>query len=233
MEIKKSRTGLHLIVGVLLGIIICVGVIFATYELGYLTFDTKEENETVVSDDDEDSKNAEEVTIDNIYGFGSGKVTNANGITYTLTTPTHATGINLNLDTTGTKVTLSINPTLVNEAYSLGWVTAAESYIYEPYEITFDQKVIDIFFGGIGQDVVGDTILFLMEDKTIEYIPVKTALMAGTDNLKSYGTISGISDVVKFYEANAKASTSGFQTILVETKDGTLYDLRPIINNGQ
>ena len=45
MENKKSKTGLHVFVGILLGIIICVGVVFATYSLGYLTFNQVEETE--------------------------------------------------------------------------------------------------------------------------------------------------------------------------------------------
>lgn len=232
METKKSRTGLHVFLGIMLAILICGGVVFASYSLGYLTFNKEETINGNVEENEDDITT--EPSNNNTYedlGFDSSKVTNANGNTYTLTVPSHATGINISLDEAGTKATLGINNALVNETYALGWTVDSNNYTYDLHEITFNQKVTDIFFGGIGQDATGDIILFLMEDGTVEYIPVKQALSKGIDNLRSYRTISGISDVVKFYQASVSVGTSGANTVLVQTKDGRLYDLSSIINN--
>ena len=60
MESKKSKTGLHVIVGILLGIIICGGVVFATYSLGYLTFNQAEEPTKVeTNNESKDDNNSE------------------------------------------------------------------------------------------------------------------------------------------------------------------------------
>lgn len=78
----------------------------------------------------------------------------------------------------------------------------------------------------------GDIILFLMDDGTIEYIPVYKALVtSGVDGLISYGTLQDLKDIVKFYSVGAIRNPVGSSvTILAQTKDGTLYDLAPIIN---
>ena len=83
---------------------------------------------------------------------------------YALKNKLHADGINISLDDTQMKATVSVNRNLVNQSYALGWVTATEDYVYEPHEISFDQKVVDIFFGGIGQDSSGDTIFIKCPD---------------------------------------------------------------------
>ena len=71
-----------------------------------------------------------------------------------------------------------------------------------------------------------------MSDGTVEYIPVYQALLSnGIEGLTSYGVLPNITDVVKFYTVNASAGMSGSVSILAQTKDGTLYDLAPIINN--
>lgn len=230
MEKKKNRTGLRVFGGILVGIALCLIAGFVLYNQGYVTINANNAEKDKVKEETKDEEKGKETTTNNNYnnlGFDSSKVTNANGNNYTLTVSSHTSGINISLDSTRTKVTLAINNALVNEAYALGWITNSNNYVYDPHEITFSKKIVDIFFGGIGQDASGDVILFLMEDGTVEYIPLKAALSAGIENLKSYGTLSGLSDVVKFYQANANNSI----TILAQTKDGTTYDLSTIVNN--
>ena len=71
-----------------------------------------------------------------------------------------------------------------------------------------------------------------MEDGTIAYIPVYQTLSTnGAEGLATYQTISNVKDVVKFYTANVTSGTSSGVTVLAQTKDGTLYDLAPMINN--
>ena len=102
----------------------------------------------------------------------------------------------------------------------------------ENQTITFNNKISDVVFSGIGQDATGDTILFLMEDGTVAYIPVyQTLTTNGIEGLTSYKTISDLTDVVKFYTANVTSGVSSSVTVLAQTKDGTIYDLEPMINS--
>ena len=108
-----------------------------------------------------------------------------------------------------------------------------DEYTYEDKQLTFDKNIKDIFYGGVGQDASGDIILFLIDDGTVEYIPVYQALStSGIDGLVSYGALQGVEDVIKFYTAYAMVGLTGnYSTTLIQTEDGTLYDLAPIIND--
>ena len=229
MENKKSKTGLHVFVGILLGIIICGGVVFATYSLGYLTFNQAEEPEKTETNNEENNETEEDVN-DNSLDFDTSKIVNSNSDTYTLVNNGHT--INISLDETRKVVTLSYNRKVLSDTYTLNWdLTGVEDYVYENKQLNFEKEIKDIYFGGIGQDATGDIILFLMSDGTVEYIPVYQALLSnGIEGLTSYGVLPNITDVVKFYTVNASAGMSGSVSILAQTKDGTLYDLAPIIN---
>ena len=228
MENKKSKTGLHIFIGTLLGILICGGVVFATYSLGYLTFSSQEEPNKVESNNEETT---EEDTNASSLDFDTSKVINGNGTQYYLTN--YNGTIDIRLDETRKIATLNYNRKILSDTYGLNWdTTGIDEYTYEDKQLTFDKNIKDIFYGGVGQDVSGDIILFLMEDGTVEYIPVYQALAtSGVDGLVSYGTLQGVEDVIKFYTAYAMVGLTGnYSTTLIQTKDGTLYDLAPIIN---
>ena len=225
---KKSKTGLHIFIGTLLGILICGGVVFATYSLGYLTFSSQEEPNKVESNNEETT---EEDTNASSLDFDTSKVINGNGTQYYLTN--YNGTIDIRLDETRKIATLNYNRKILSETYGLNWdTTGIDEYTYEDKQLTFDKNIKDIFYGGVGQDVSGDIILFLMEDGTVEYIPVYQALAtSGVDGLVSYGTLQGVEDIIKFYTAYAMVGLTGnYSTTLIQTKDGTLYDLAPIIN---
>ena len=225
--VKKPKTWLHVFVGILVGLILCLGVGFVLYTQDFLQFSTSSEEDNTNSNAEVPSEaNTSEDTVVNLdFDFDSTKVINSNVDGYTLTIPDHADGINISLDDTQMKATVSVNRNLVNQSYALGWVTATEDYVYEPHEISFDQKVVDIFFGGIGQGSSGDTILFLMEDGTVEYLPLKKAYATNNKSLNSYGSLPGISNIVKFYSANANSQMGSGITILAQDNEGNLYDL--------
>lgn len=231
MENKKSKTGLHIFVGILLGIIICGGVVFATYSLGYLTFNQVEETEKTETNNEENNEAEEEVS-DNSLDFDTSKIVNSPADSYEL--QNYNGTINVRLDNTRKIATLSFNRKTLSDTYGLNWDTigVVEGTV-EDKTITFTQGVKDVYVGGIGQDMSGDVILFLMDDGTVEYIPVYKALSTGgVDGLTSYGTLQDLKDVVKFYSVMAIRNPVGSSvTILAQTKDGTLYDLAPIINN--
>lgn len=232
MENKKSKTGLHVFVGILLGIIICGGVVFATYSLGYLTFNQVEETEKTETNNEENNETEEDIS-DNSLDFDTSKIVNSNGNADTYTLANYGHTINISLDETRKVVTLSYNRKVLSDTYTLNWdLTGVEDYVYENKQLTFEKEIKDIYFGGIGQDATGDIILFLMSDGTVEYIPVYQALLSnGIEGLTSYGVLPNITDVVKFYTVNASTGMIGSVSILAQTKDGTLYDLAPIIND--
>lgn len=231
MENKKSKTGLHVFVGILLGIIICTGVVFATYSLGYLTFNQVEETEKTETNNEENNEAEEEVS-DNSLDFDTSKIVNSTADSYEL--QNYNGTIDVRLDETRKVATLSFNRKTLSDTYGLNWdTTGVVEGTVEDKTITFTQGIKDVYVGGIGQDMSGDIILFLMDDGTVEYIPVYKALSTGgVDGLTSYGTLQDLKDVVKFYSVMAIRNPVGSSvTILAQTKDGTLYDLAPIINN--
>ena len=107
MENKKSKTGLHVFVGILLGIIICGGVVFATYSLGYLTFGSQEEPTEVESNNESNDETTDEDTSANSLDFDTSKVVNGNETQYYLTN--YNSTINIRLDETRQIVTLNYN----------------------------------------------------------------------------------------------------------------------------
>ena len=232
MENKKSKKGLYVFVGILLGIIICGGVVFATYSLGYLTFNQVEETEKTETNNEENNETEEDIS-DNSLDFDTSKIVNSNGNADTYTLANYGHTINISLDETRKVVTLSYNRKVLSDTYTLNWdLTGVEDYVYENKQLNFEKEIKDIYFGGIGQDATGDIILFLMSDGTVEYIPVYQALLSnGIEGLTSYGALPNITDVVKFYTVNASTGMIGSVSILAQTKDGTLYDLAPIIND--
>ena len=148
--VKKPKTGLHVFVGILVGLVLCLGVGFILYTQDFLQFSTTVQKDNTDSNSEAQTEpDTSEDTVVNLH-FDSTKVTNSDAASYTLTLPTHANGINISLDATQMIATVSVNRNLVNQSYTLGWVTATEDYVYEPHVISFDQKVVDIFFGGIG-----------------------------------------------------------------------------------
>lgn len=224
---KKSHRLLYTVIGLLIGVVLSCGIGYALYSQDILSFQstkvqTKENNN---QKSDETTLEAEKVN----YIFDSNKVVNSSADGYTLTVPSHASGTNVSLDNSQTKVTISINHHLISQNYGLGWVTSSEDYSYEPHEIVFNQKIVDIFFGGIGQDASGDTMLFLMEDGSVQYLPLKKAYSTDHENLKSYGELSGISNIVKFYSANTLSQMGSGITILAQDKEGKIYDLSKIL----
>ena len=225
MKKKKKHIGVDIFIGALLGIIICVVVSLSLYANDYIKFKDSDKEEKV-----ENNTENEDNTINSLE-FNANNINNGNTNSYTLAN--YNGTINITVDETGKNVTLSYNRKTLSDTYLLNWdLTGVEEGVLESQTITFNGKVNDVLFSSIGQDATGDAILFLMEDGTIAYIPVYQSLTTnGVEGLTTYQTISIIKDIVKFYTANVASGTSSSVTVLAQTKDGTLYDLGPIINN--
>lgn len=147
---------------------------------------------------------------------------------YTLALYMNATkGINISLDSTRKSVSFSFNAHHISQNYSLGWVTSFEDYSMQVQTISFAEKISDIYLGGFGQSVTGDTLLILMNDGTVEYIPLKKAFAKDAYHLNSYGKLPNVEGVVKFYTANV----TGGVTTLAQKADGSFYDLSTILQS--
>lgn len=222
---KKKHIGVDIFIGALLGIIICVVVSLSLYANDYIKFKDSDKEEKV----ENNTENEDNTT--NSLEFNANNINNGNTNSYTLAN--YNGTINITVDETGKNVTLSYNRKTLSDTYLLNWdLTSVEDGVMENQTITFNNKISDVVFSGIGQDATGDTILFLMEDGTVAYIPVyQTLTTNGIEGLTSYKTISDLTDVVKFYTANVTNGVSSSVTVLAQTKDGTIYDLEPMINS--
>lgn len=91
--------------------------------------------------------------------------------------------------------------------------------------VKFDKKVIQVLFTGFGQAPGHETIFFLMEDGTVEYIPYKKAL---TGEMKSYGAIPNVTDVVKLFTGTCEIIGAGAD-VFGQRADGSFYLLDAIL----
>ena len=224
-EKKKCNIVLNICIGLLLALFVCIIAFICIYSAN-LKVRSEEENKTEEIED-----NAKSESTSYSLNFDTSNISNGGENSYTLAD--YSGTIDVSLDETGKVATLSYNRSTLSNTYLLNWdLTGVEEGVLESQTITFNGKVNDVLFSGIGQDATGDTILFLMEDGTIAYIPVYQSLTTnGVEGLKTYQTMSNITDIVKFYTANVTSGTSSSVTVLAQTKDGTLYDLAPIIND--
>ena len=224
-EKKKGNIGLNICIGLLLALFICIIAYISVYSAN-LKVRSEESNKT-----EEIEENTESEGQSYYLDFDTSNIKNGGESSYTLAN--YSGTINVSIDKTGKVATLSYNRATLSNTYLLNWdLTGVEEGVLESQTITFNNKVNDVLFSGIGQDRTGDVILFLMEDGTISYIPVYQTLSTnGVEGLTTYRTISNVKDVVKFYTANVTSGASSSVTVLAQTKDGTLYDLAPMINN--
>ena len=126
-----------------------------------------------------------------------------------------------NLTTDGSKVMGTISWDELSGIYSPYF--KIEKTGIESIEINFSTKVNDIYASGFGQVIGYETLLFLMEDGTVEYIPVVKAMQEKMS--QSCGKIPGVENIVKFY------TTSGYGgvNLLGQRADGDYYNLSTIL----
>ncbi len=96
------------------------------------------------------------------------------------------------------------------------------------YEISFDKEVVDIHMTSFELSPALNTIFFLLDDGTVEYVLVEDAIE--TNDFKSYGTLE-VKNVAKFYEGNVCTKENGEceKTCFAQTVDGKIYDLAEYI----
>lgn len=192
-----------------IGLITCIETIIDNECIQY---NSEKDKTDVKTEKKSDNKTSQIVLID------SSKVINSEDKNYTLACQGNA-GIWVTVDSTQKNLTFSFTPQQVVEKYNIKW--SSDRTNMKSSQITFDKKVVDLFFGGMGQTVTHDTLFILLEDGTVEYIPIVHMFNHIQAEVVSYGKIKGVEDVVKFSLAN----TTGAVTTLAIKGDGTFYDL--------
>lgn len=162
--------------------------------------------------------NTQETKTNSTITFDGSKSINSSEKNYTLSCQGNA-GIWIIVDSTQKVLTFSFTPTRVVEFYPLSWTSTGRNMLIN--NINFEKKIVDVFFGGMGQSSSGDTLFILLEDGTVEYIPIVHMFNHVQGAPVSYGKINGVSGVTKF----TLSSTSGGVTTLAIKNDGTFYDL--------
>lgn len=104
--------------------------------------------------------------------------------------------------------------------------------------LTFNKKVNQVFFGHFGQANGGEHIFFVMEDGTVEYIPLFEELnkkdwisLSDSKKMNSHGQIKGVTDVIYLYNLSVESGLSGYYSVGATRKDGTFYDLNDFLDN--
>lgn len=96
------------------------------------------------------------------------------------------------------------------------------------YDLVFDKEVVDIHMTSFDLSPSLNTIFFLLDDGTVEYMLVEDAIE--TNDFKIYGTLK-IKNIAKFYEGNicSKENNKCEKTCFAQTVDGKIYDLAEYI----
>lgn len=251
MEVeKKKKKGVIVLVIVL--VLIIVGLAgYICYDKGIIFSKTdnvkKEEKKKADKDKTSDTKNNADDKV-TIKELDLAKCLNTNNISYSNASDTAGDyGLSMNINPDKTSITLSI------DWNKFGPLSSASTWapVVENYQITgFSKNVIATFVGDLGQDPKGITLFYLMADGTVEYTPMFQLKYDGQNNsyyAMSYtfeysadgritgehfvtkGTINGVTDVIKLYNADA-SSGSGFRTTIGSKADGSFYDLGNIIS---
>ncbi len=117
---------------------------------------------------------------------------------------------------------------------------SAHSEDIKHYQITgFNKKIKSTFIGDIGQDSMGITLFFIMDDDTVEYMPMfinkgdhyEMNYASNEESFKVSGTLTDVENAYKLYKVNTSQGVGSSITTIAAKKDGSFYDLGAIINN--
>lgn len=253
-NINNENNNKRLITIILVLVVIILGMgIYITIDKGVISINlsqkekkNKDNNKISKNKENEKEKNIEEQ--EEIKPLDLSKCLNNNNNTI-YSNPSESLGDHgLAVEITQDKTTaiLSID---WNKFGPLSTATAWSSSV-EKYPITgFTKNITSAFVGGYGQDSMGTTLFYLMDDRTVEYTPMFNQkpdnqgnsyyeMNYSLDNsttgqhFATKGQITGVKNIVKLYIANASTSNgSGWVTTIAATKDGSFYDLGNLISN--
>ena len=142
-------------------------------------------------------------------------------LSYRVTTNYTMNGIYVNCNSNTCMI--SINWDFVNKDY---FNLNSEKSGNEDIKIeNISGKIVDVFTDSMGQSASCSTVLILLDDGSVEYIPLFYALK--NNNIKSYGKIDGVTNVTKFLSVGVspKSPGGGYHSIVALRSDGSFYDL--------
>lgn len=147
-------------------------------------------------------------------------------------------------DSMSDDISCSVNRDKKSVTLTINWENMKKMYqINSPTEIkgnsetvtidNFSNEIIDVCIVRLGQGIGKETILFLMKDGTVEYIPIYRALK--NKEYKSYGKLNGLDLIVDISKGAVVSSNSeyvgGHITAFAIKEDGSFYDLYEILEN--
>ena len=136
----------------------------------------------------------------------------------------NAAGVHAIVKPSQNELDFSFVPSRVVSVYALNWASQRNDVVTNT--IKFDKKITDIYFGGFGQTADDDTLFILLDDGTVEYIPLVHMFNNAQEHAVSYGKVPGATDVVKFVSAQVSGEkASGYVTTLAIRSDGSFYDM--------
>ena len=215
---KKKNTGLIVTIIILILIIIGMGVYIA-YDKGVIfkTSADVEEKKGKVEKKVEEEKTSTEENVKPLI-FDSDKCINNNEMDFEIT--------NSRFD-----VNVSLNSDKKSVTFSGDWGMFGENESSFEHNINnFSKEISDVLIGIFGWDGYSSSIIYLMEDGTVEYTPIRKAKEA--NDFKSYGKINGVEDIVSIKQILGKQKNSpvgGGYSVAAQKKDGTFYDLSNLI----
>lgn len=120
---------------------------------------------------------------------------------------------------TPNKVSLKLNWSDLNAMYKTNQAETTNDEI----ELELSQNISDIVIISAGQTVGMERILFLMEDGSVEYIPVAEAVKE--NNFTSRGKVENLKNIVKFYKGgfDTKEGIGGGAMSYAQDADGKIY----------
>ena len=102
----------------------------------------------------------------------------------------------------------------------------------EEFEITGldNDKIVDVFVSGFGNGMGDETMFFLMDDGTVEYMPIWKAYKA--KNYHSYGKLPNVENVIKFMRGDYWHIPHGsYANTFAQRADGKFYSLDAILRS--
>lgn len=136
----------------------------------------------------------------------------------------------VSLDLSTNQASLTLNWDRIKEYYPSLNLTQTGTEDISNFDLS--GKPTDLLLTGFGQAPGYETLFFLIEDGTVEYIPLAKATK--DSNFKSYGKLPNINNVIKFYSGSscpADSFTGCGRQSLAQRADGNYYELYDAVKN--
>lgn len=229
MEEKQNNSSSILII--LLGIILGVSAYFLV------------NNQSIKKEKNVEEKNKieEKTTKEVIKPLDLTKSINTTNITYQN---------QKDLDSSNDSIKLKINKNKKSITITINWdkLVIENDYLKEKYKGIesyqvegFEKNIKSAYIGVLGDNYSGTTLFYLMDDNTVEYTSLYTP-KTNMDNITFYDiNFSGenfsnhliVPEIEKVYKINSVTATSNnktYNSVIAILKDGSFYDLDPVIN---